>query len=96
VEKTYRILSHTEPLPIDEIRQLYKGYWVYLVKAELSESDGLISGVPVIIGQTPHDGVEDGIYEKYRAKEYEKRADLSLLPNKGFISSLRIAGGENA
>ena len=87
MEKTYRFVSHTEPLPIDEIRQMYKGYWVYLVNVEFTTYDGLISGVPVIIGQTPHDGVEDGIYEKYKTKEYEKRADLNLLPKRGFISS---------
>ena len=38
------------------------------------------------------DGVEDCIYQKYRSEEYEIRTDMNLLPNRGFISSLRIVG----
>lgn len=46
----------------------------------------------MIIGSMASDGAEDGIYDKYRADEYEIRADLNLLPNKGFISALRFVG----
>ena len=95
MEKTYKFLNHSEPLPADEIRRLYNGYWVFLVNAEFSDINGLISGIPVIIGAGAYDGVEDGIYKKYMTNEYEPRADLSLLP-RGFISSLRITGGTDA
>ena len=92
MDKTYKLLDHTEPLPIDEIRRLYKGYWVYLVKAQVGEFGEILSGIPVVIGDTAADGAEDGIYEKYRSDEYDIRADLNLLPNRGFISSFRIVG----
>ena len=90
--KTYKLLNHTDPLPADEIRRLCMGYWVYIVKAVFSEYNELLSGIPVVIGAMPADGVEDGIYQKYRSEEYEIRADMNLLPNRGFISSLRIVG----
>jgi len=92
MSKTYKLLDHTEPLPIDEIRLLYNGFWVYIVKAKLGGHGELLSGIPVVIGTMAADGAEDGIYEKYRSEEYDVRADLNLLPNKGFISSLRIVG----
>ena len=95
MEKTYRILSHDTPLPLAEIKQLYKGYWVFLVRAELDEFNGIISGIPVVVGTSQYDGAEDGIYEKYNADEFATQVDMSLLPNKGFISSLRPSGKQN-
>jgi len=91
MEKTYKLLGHTEPLTIEEIRRLYKGYWVYIVKAKLGENGKILSGVPVIIGQTTADGAEDGIYAQYRSDEYNERVELNMLPNRGFISSFRPA-----
>ena len=93
MEKTYRLLDHldhTEPLPIEEIEGLYQGYWVYIVKAKVGEYGKILSGVPVVIGSRASDGAFDGIYEKYNSDEYDIRADLNLLPNRGFISSLKI------
>ena len=49
MDKTYKLLNHESPLPIDEIRRLYKGYWVYLVNVEFSEHRALLSGRPVVI-----------------------------------------------
>jgi len=95
MEKTYRLLEHTEPLSNDEIRRLYKGYWIFIVKAKLTETGGLIEGIPVVIGAVPFDGVRDGIYEKYKTDEYAVCCDMSLRPNRGFISSLRLVGESN-
>lgn len=92
MEKTYKELDHKEPLSIEEIRRLYKGYWVYIVKAKLGEHGSILSGIPVVIGQMAADGAEDGIYKKYRSDEYDVRVDLNLLPNRGFISSFRVMG----
>jgi len=89
MEKTYKLLEHTKPLSIDEIRSLYKGYWVYVVNATIGDHGKILSGIPVIIGQTTADGAEDGIYTKYRSDEYNQRVELNLLPNRGFISSFR-------
>ena len=97
MEKTYKILNHESPLPIAEIRSLYKGYWVFIVNAELDEFNGIISGIPTVIGARPYDGAEaDNIYKPYRADEYSPTIGLSLLPNRGFISSLRFSEASNA
>ena len=98
MEKTYKLLDHTEPMTEAEIRQLYMGYWVYIVKAKLTETMGLIEGIPVVIGAVPYDGVEDGIYEKYKSDEYVERVGKSLRYNKDLqfiISSLSTVGEMN-
>ena len=95
MEKTYKLLDHTEPIPIAEIRRLYDGHWVFLVNARLTEAYELIEGIPVVIGAVPYDGVEDGIYEKYKTDEYIERCDISLRHSRHFISSLRIVGESN-
>ena len=89
-EKTYKVLDHTEPLPIAEIRRLYDGYWVYIVKAKLTETGGIIEGIPVVIGAVPYDGTRDGIYKKYKTDEYNQRCGISLRHSRHFISSLRV------
>ncbi|MDR2600686.1 MAG: hypothetical protein LBC73_10495 [Oscillospiraceae bacterium] len=91
MEKTYKLLEHDEPLLIEEIRRLYNGHWVYLVNATIGEHGKILSGIPVIMGQTTADGAEDGIYIKYRSDEYNERVELNMLPNRGFISSFRPA-----
>ena len=96
MEKTYKLLNHTEPVSMDEIRRLYDGYWVFIVKAKLTETGGVIEGIPVVIGSRPYDGVRDGIYEKYKSDEYIQCVGKSLRHNRGFISSLRIVGESNA
>jgi hypothetical protein len=90
MKKTYKQVYHTAPIFKIEIEQLYDGFWVYIVNAKTTETGRLLEGIPVIIGNEPYDGVESGIYEKYRANEYIERVGISLLHDTGFISSLRI------
>ena len=92
MSKTYKLLDHTEPLPIAEIRRLYDGYWVFIVKAKYTETGGIIEGIPVIIGAVPYDGARDGIYDKYNSEEYAECIGKSLRHNRGFTSALRIVG----
>ena len=92
MEKTYELLNHDSPLPIDEIQRLYNGYWVYLVNVEFSEFRALLSGQPVVRGIRAFDGAKDGIYEKYNSSEYAPRADLNLLVDKRLASILQFAG----
>ena len=92
MEKTYKFVNHSAPISEAEIRRLYDGYWVYIVKARFTETGGIVEGIPVIIGEAPHDGVEDGIYKQYKTSEYTERVGLSLLHDIGVISSLRIVG----
>ena len=95
MEKSYKLLNHAKPMPVEEIEKMYNGYWVYVVCAKFSESRELISGIPVILGTRSYDGGADGIYEKYRKKEYEERVGLPLFQNDGFIASLHIIGGHS-
>jgi len=95
MEKTYKLVNHSDPLSIDEIKQLYTGHWVYIVKAKVGEYGEILSGLPVVIGSRAADGAEDGIYDMYRADEYDIRAGLNLLTNKWIISPLRFTGGIN-
>lgn len=95
MEKTYKFVNHDEPLPINEVRQMYEGYWVFLVNANFSETMELLSGRPVIIGSRQYDGASDGIYEKYDSPEYGVTTDKSFLTKK-FITSLRAVGMTNA
>ena len=91
MEKTYKLLDYTEPMPIAEIKKLYEGYWVFMVNVTFDKEvkGKIINAIPVVIGKTPFDGVEDGIFEKFKTDEYKQRADMNLLPNVGFISALR-------
>jgi hypothetical protein len=90
--KTYKLLDHTTPLPAEEIRRLYKGYWVFIVNATFDEYNALISGTPVVIGALAFDGVEDGIYKQYKSEEYGQRTDWNLLPNKSLVYCLQAMG----
>ena len=90
MEKTYKLLEHEHPISYEEVEKLYNGYWVYLVKTQLTETNGIISGIPVVAGLCAYDGAEDGVYTKYKTEEYVQRVGVSLLPNRGFISSLRF------
>ena len=96
MDKTYKLVNHTEPISEEEIERLYTGYWVYVVKSKKAETGRLLEGIPVIIGAVPYDGVEDGIYEKYKTDEYVDRVGISLRRGVGFISSLCPAGDANA
>jgi len=80
----------------DEIRSLYRGYWVYVVKARFSEDGQLLMGVPVVRGDCAFAGAEDGIYEKYRSDEYKERTELILFRPDGFIASLQVMREANA
>ena len=95
MEKTYKLLNHNSPLPIEEIKQLYRGYWVYLVNVEFSEFRALLSGRPVVMGSRAFDGAKDGIYDKFDADEYAPSADLNLLVDKCLASILQFTGDAN-
>ena len=95
MEKTYKLLNHTEPMTQEEIERLYDGYWVYVVNTEFTDSSGFIGGIPVVIGKMPFDGAEDGIYSKFDEPKYGEHCDLVLLHDP-FISSLASIESESA
>ena len=86
--KTYQLVYHEEPIPIDRIRLLYRGYWVFLTNASITEYNEVLSGIPVVIGKMAYDGADDGIYNKYRSEQYGECVDMSFLPSDAFIFAL--------
>jgi hypothetical protein len=84
----YKIIENPVKMTKDEIDHTYKGMWVYIVKANIDKHGWLIEGMPVVLGEFQYDGVEEGIYEQYRKKEYEERLSYTLLPNDDTISSV--------
>ncbi|MDR2599818.1 MAG: hypothetical protein LBC73_06025 [Oscillospiraceae bacterium] len=90
MEKTYKLLNNTESMTIEKIKRLYDGFWVFIVKAKLTDTGGIIEGVPVVVGAVPFDGAKDGIYDKYKSDEYAERCGKSFRHKTGYISSLRI------
>jgi len=87
MSNAYEKLRHDKPITLNEIKKLYDGYWIYVVKAKLSDGGTLISGIPVIKGLSAFAGAESGVYDDFRGEEYEERTDLYLLHNDGFIAS---------
>jgi len=87
MEKTYKLVEHTEPMTSQAIEELYDGYWVFIVNARFTETNGFIDGIPVVIGAVPFDGIKDGIYDKFKDPKYENRCDMVLTHNK-FLASL--------
>jgi len=78
-EKTYKLLNHTEPMPYEEIKRTYRGYWVFITNVQFDAEDRLCRGIPAVIGRTPFDGVEDGIYKQFDTEEYAPCRDRNFL-----------------
>ena len=78
--KGYEILNYTEFVSIDEIENLFDGYWVYLTNARYTETHGLLGGIPVIKADTPYAGGEHGIYRKYTENDdYSPCVGISFI-----------------
>jgi hypothetical protein len=89
----YEIINNPRVMTRDEIDNVYDGKWVYIVKAKFTPNESLIEGMPVVVGDIPYDGVDDGIYEQFNDKEYEQRYSHTLLDLPSyFISSVFNVG----
>ena len=93
--KGYLELEHEEPIPVEQINSLYRGYWVYVVKAEFDDRGNLIRGMPVVIADAAYAGSEDGIYKKYHNLQYGEHCEQILWEPDGFISALHFVGSAN-
>ena len=93
--KSYKELCHEKPIPVEEINALYRGYWVYVVNAEVDGRSRLLSGIPVVIGEVAFAGSEDGIYRKFKDSKYGKHYEHILWQPDGFISSLHLLVSKN-
>jgi|GEM_PF-3529659 len=79
--KSYAFVHHDHPLSMEEIRELYRGYWVYMVNAEFIEGNGVVSGRPVVIGTRAYAGSVDGIYDQFKSEEFQPSFGKSFLLN---------------
>ncbi len=70
----------------EEIRQKFDGKWVYIVKTNYDAHSLLLSGVPIVVADKPYDGLHDGVYEKYKQKEYGGKVAYSLLDEPAIVS----------
>ena len=84
----YQVIDNPTVMTETEIREAFDGKWVYVVKAEITRHGELLSGMPVVIADTPFEGNDDGIYEQYDSKEYVKRLAHDMVPYEPFIPSI--------
>jgi len=84
----YEILKSPQMLSREEIDQTFNGKWVYIVKAKFTPNDMLIEGMPVVTGDAPFDGVEDGIYNQFDNGDYGQSCSYTLLKQPNLISSV--------
>jgi len=75
----YQIIENPKMMSSDDIDNTFMGKWVFIVNANITRHGELIEGIPVIIGDYQFEGIEDGIYEKYKVSEYDKTLSYSLL-----------------
>jgi hypothetical protein len=84
----YKIIENPHIMTQAEIDAAYTGYWIYVVKANITRHGELLSGMPVVLGSYQFEGVEEGIYKKYDGSEYRRRLSLNLLPLDNTIVSV--------
>jgi hypothetical protein len=84
----YQIIENPKMMSKKEIRDAYYGKWVFVVKANITRHGELIEGMPIILGDYQFEGIEDGIYDKYKGEEYESTLSHMLIPHNNTISSV--------
>ena len=84
----YQIIENPKIMSKDEIRKSYYGKWVFVVNAIISKHGKFIEGIPVILGNYQFEGIEDGIYDKYKGDEYGQTYSHMLIPMNNTISSV--------
>jgi len=84
----YKLLENPVMMTKEAIDKKFDGKWVYIVKAKFTEGQQFIEGVPVIVADSPCEGGDDGIYEKYRKPEYEDRYHYNLIRYEPSIPSI--------
>jgi hypothetical protein len=86
--KMYKIIENPNMMSKAEIDRVYKGKWVYIVKANVDVHGTLVEGMPVVIGDYQFAGVEEGIYKQFDSDEYGRDLSYTLLPYDNSISSV--------
>ncbi|MCL2821032.1 MAG: hypothetical protein FWD38_09465 [Oscillospiraceae bacterium] len=75
----YQIIENPKMMTSDDIDNTFMGKWVFIINANITRHGELIEGIPVVIGDYQFEGIEEGIYEKYKTSEYDKTLSYSLL-----------------
>jgi hypothetical protein len=75
----YQIIENPHMMSVEEIDKEFDGKWVYLTRTNYTPQGLLIEAVPVVTGDCPFDGVEDGIYKKFRDGSWGGRTSYSVL-----------------
>ncbi len=84
----YEIIENPKIMLAEEIDEKYYGKWVYIVNAEFTRNSKFLQGIPVVVGDAPFEGVEDGIYNEYEDDRYGSGYSHTLINNMNFISVL--------
>jgi hypothetical protein len=84
----YKIIERPSMMSKAEIDKMYKGKWVYIVKANIDAHGALVEGMPVVIGDYQFAGVEEDIYKQFDGEEYGRDLSYTLLPYDNSISSV--------
>jgi len=88
VNNIYTIIDNPKMMTREEIINIYSGYWIYIVYADIDTHGLLIKGMPVVMGKYQFAGVEEGIYSQFDSDEYGRDLSYNLLPNSNTISSV--------
>jgi len=75
----YQIIENPKMMKSGDIDNTFMGKWVFIINANITCHGELIEGIPVVIGDYQFEGIEDGVYEKYKNPEYDKTLSYSLL-----------------
>ena len=76
----YKIIPEDEQreYTLVQLKNIFDGKWVYLVHAEFTNARGLIKAIPVVVADSELEGVEEGVYEKYKNENYGITADADF------------------
>jgi hypothetical protein len=74
----YHVIENPKMMSGEDIDKKFDGKWVYVVKADITKHGEMLMGLPVVVADSPFEGRENGIYERYDSKEYAKRCAHNL------------------
>ncbi len=86
----YEIIENPKIMEAAEIDKVFKGKWVYLVQVDQTAHGKLIKAMPVVVGDAPFEGVEEGIYDEYDKEGYGTTLSYTLLENHCFMAIMNL------
>ncbi|MCL1882977.1 MAG: hypothetical protein FWF81_04395 [Defluviitaleaceae bacterium] len=78
----YKILDSPKRMSSEQIKEKFKGKWVFLVEPEGSPFGWFNSAIPMVVADEPFEGSEMGIYYNLDDKYNGKTIDWTLPPFK--------------